>query len=248
MIMWERRSRRRVVGVVALLLGMTFSTRAARSSAQPATTGSVAGRVTFHGTPPPQMVVGETADSQPRLYLDGTGGLRYAVVYLGDARATGSPLGAAVVMNQRNFIFEPQVLAVRAGQIVRFTSDDVANHNVRARGDTPANTFFISTGPGSVGSARHRFGVSRAGRPVSLSCDIHPWMAAWVYVFDHDGFAMTGQDGSFLIDNVPPGRYQLAVRQPAGPMTRDLSIDVGAGTTTRVEVRFTGADIGMPPR
>jgi plastocyanin len=244
----ERWSGQRLLDLVALFLAIVFASNAARPSAQsvPAT-ASVEGRVTFQGTPP-QMIVGETGDSQPRLYVDRAGGLRYAVVYLPDARAKGSPVGAAVVMNQRNFVFESQVLAVRAGRVVRFTNDDVANHNVRARGDTPANTFFISTGPGSTGSARHAFGVNRAGSPVPLSCDIHPWMAAWVYVFDHDAFAITGPDGSFRIDNVPPGRHRLAVRQPAGPLTRNLLIDVVARATTRTEIRFTGADIGPPSR
>jgi hypothetical protein len=151
-------------------------------------------------------------------------------------------------VNQRNFIFEPQVLAVRAGRIVRFTSDDVANHNVRARGTTPVNTFSISTGPGSTGSATHAFGVTPPDRPVPLSCDIHPWMAAWVYVFDHDAFAVTAPDGRFEIDDVRPGRYRVAVRQPSGPLARDLAIDVRAGAATRLDVRFTDADLGMPAR
>jgi hypothetical protein len=145
-------------------------------------------------------------------------------------------------------MFEPPVLAVRAGRTVRFTNDDVANHNVRARGGTPANTFYISTGPGSIGATTHTFGVVPENRPVQLSCDIHPWMAAWVYVFDTDAFAVTAADGSFHIDNVPPGRYRAAVRQPSGPLTRDLAIDVEPGAVTRVDVRFTDADIGMPSR
>jgi plastocyanin len=36
-------------------------------------------------------------------------------------------------LNLRRFIFEPQVLAVRAGQTVQFTIDNTANHNVRAQ-------------------------------------------------------------------------------------------------------------------
>jgi hypothetical protein len=41
--------------------------------------------------------------------------------------------------------------------------------------------------------------------PVQLSCDIHPWMRARVWVFDHPYFAVTKEDGRFEIKNVPTG-------------------------------------------
>jgi plastocyanin len=248
--MRKRRSTRRILDVSVRILAVTilWPMTAMPMAPTPEAMGRVEGRVTFQGAPPPLMTVGETGDAQPRLYIDATGGLRYVVVSLPDARASGPAAGKPPIVNQRNFIFEPQVLAVRAGRMVRFTNDDVANHNVRARGTTPVNTFFISTGPGSTGSATHAFGVTPPDRPVPLSCDIHPWMAAWVYVFDHDAFAVTAPDGRFEIDNVPPGRYRVAMRQPSGPLARDLAIDVRAGAVTRLDVRFTDADLGMPVR
>jgi len=225
--------------VAALLCCGVVALRSERASTH---VGRIEGHITFQGTQPRPLSVGETGDAQPRLYVDRTGGLRFAVVYLTDRQRSTPITTQPVVMNQRNFVFEPQVLAVRAGRPVRFTSDDVANHNVRARGPTAANTFFISTGPGSIGSTIRAFGITPPGQPVALSCDIHPWMEAWVYVFDHDAFAVTGSDGEFHIDNVPAGRHRLFVRQPAGQLARDLSIDVGEGTT-RVDVRFTDAEI-----
>jgi plastocyanin len=249
MVMRERRCARGLLDVAARILAIVCSTSAAEPFAQPTqATGRVEGRVMFHGTPPPQMTVGETGDAQPRLYIDDTGGVRYAVVYLPDARTTRAPVATPLVMNQRNFIFEPQVLAVHAGRVVRFTSEDVANHNVRAKGETPENTFFISTGPGSTGSAQHAFGVTAADRPVPLSCDIHSWMAAWVYAFDHDAFAVTAADGRFAIDGIPPGRYRVSIRQPSGPLARDLAIDVHRGAVTHVDVTFTSADLGLLTR
>lgn len=248
--MGRRRTTPRILDVSVRILTITifWPIAAMPAAPTPEATGRVEGRVTFQGDPPPLMTVGETGESQPTLYVDAAGGLRYAVVYLPDARAAGPPATKPAIVNQRNFIFEPQVLAVRAGRMVRFTSDDVANHNVRAKGTTPVNTFFISTAPGSTGSATHAFGATPPDRPVPLSCDIHPWMAAWIYVFDHDAFAVTAPDGRFEIDDVRPGRYRVAVRQPSGPLARDLAIDVRAGTPTRLDVRFTDADLGMPGR
>lgn len=210
--------------------------------------GSIEGRVTFSGTPPPPTMLTQDGGYQPVLYVDASDGLRYAVVYLPDAPNSGAPPSSPVTLNQHKFIFEPQVLAVRAGQTVRFTNDDPANHNVRALHSNPANTFSVNTASGAVGPDIHRFATMPLGEALELSCDIHPWMAAWVYVFDHDQFAVTSGDGSFRMQDVPPGRYRIAVRQPSGHLARDLAVDVRAGGTTRVDVRFTSADIGMPAR
>lgn len=209
--------------------------------------GSLEGRITFEGTPPPPTTVTQDGSPQPVLYVDRSGGLRYALVYLPDGRVAG-PVPAEARVNQRSFIFQPQVLAVRAGQPVRFTNDDPSNHNVRAQGTRPENTFSVNTAPGSVDRASHTFVATPPDRPLQLSCDIHPWMAAWLYVFDHDLFAVTGPDGRYRIDNVPPGRHRIAIRQPSGRLARDLSVDVRAGETASLDVRFTAADFGMPSR
>ena len=213
-----------------------------------AATGVIEGRVSFEGTPPPATIVIQDGGSQQVLYVDRSGGLRYAVVFVHDARPVGEPPAAQATMNQRNFIFEPQLLAVRAGQTVRFTSDDSANHNVRAKDANPANTFSIATGSGSVGPHVHRFAALPRGGPLQLSCDIHPWMAAWIYVFDHDHYAVTKADGSFRIEHVAAGNHRVAVRQPSGQLAREVAIRVDPGQTARIDVRFTPAEVTTPSR
>jgi plastocyanin len=207
--------------------------------------GAIEGRVIFTGTPPSPLVLTHDGDSQPVLYVDRSGGLRYVVVYLPDAPNSSTRPPSAATVNQRRFIFEPQVLAVRAGQTVRFTNDDPANHNVRARDPHPANTFSINTASGAVEPSVHQFAPTAHGHAVELSCDIHPWMAAWVYVFEHDQFAVTSGDGSFRIEDVPPGRHRIAVRQPSGRLARDLTVDIRSGETTHLDVRFTAGDPGL---
>ena len=44
---------------------------------------------------------------------------------------------------------------------------------------------------------------------VPLECTLHPWMKAWVGVLDHPWFAVSRADGTFSIDGVPPGEYEL---------------------------------------
>ncbi len=40
---------------------------------------------------------------------------------------------------------------------------------------------------------------------ININCDIHKWMTAKAWVFDHPYFAITKDDGSFEIKNVPAG-------------------------------------------
>ena len=210
--------------------------------------GALEGRVTFQGPPPAAVYVAESGGTQPVLHLDAGGGLQYAVVYLPDTPRSAAAPGAARTLDQRRFVFEPQVLAVRADQPVRFTNSDPASHNVRSTGPFPANAFSVNTAPGAATGHARRFTAPRDGKPVALSCDTHPWMQAWIYVFEHDQFAVTATGGHFVIDGVPAGRHRVAVRQPAGRLERDLAVDIRGGETTRLEVRFTGADVGMPSR
>ena len=42
-----------------------------------------------------------------------------------------------------------------------------------------------------------------------FKCDVHPWMFAWVSVFDSPYFCVSGPDGKFVIKNVPPGKYTV---------------------------------------
>ena len=228
--------------LLALVITLALANDGARAQGA---TGTIEGRVTFEGTPPAPTAVIEAGSSQPVLYVDRSGGLQYAVVFLPEVRGDAIPVKAPATMNQRQFIFEPQVLAVRAGQSVRFTNDDPANHNVRSQDPNRANAFNIFTGSGASESAVQRFVATPPNRPIELSCDIHPSMIAWIYVFDHGQFTVTAPDGRFRLENVPPGRHRLAVRQPAGRLERDLAVDVKPGETRRIDVRFSAADLGI---
>jgi len=239
--------RHRLIVSLAIAIALSGAQQAPAVGEGPGT-GTIAGRITFDGTPPPPASVGQDGGSQPVLYVNRSGGLRYAVVFLPDARAGADAPAAVATMNQRNFVFEPQVMAVRGGQPVRFTNGDPANHNVRAPGSHPANSFSINTAAGPVDPHSRRFAPTPPDRPLELSCDIHPWMAAWIYVFDHDRFTVTEADGSFRIADVPSGRHRIAVRQPSGRLARDVAVDVHPGETARLDVRFTPADAGMPSR
>jgi plastocyanin len=208
-------------------------------------TGALEGEVTYEGEAPPPTIVMEGGDTQRVLHVGAGGGLRFAVAFLDGPLEDGAPTLHPATLDQVGFIFRPPVLAVREGQPVRFTNQDGANHTVRSHHGEPANRFNVYTGAGQEGT--HRFMATKEA-PAVITCDIHPWMIAWIYAFDHRYFAVTDQSGRFRISGIPAGRYQLAVRQPAGSLRRDLPVLVAAGETARVKIRFTAAEVMAPGR
>src|SRR5260370_9610811 len=44
---------------------------------------------------------------------------------------------------------------------------------------------------------------------IPVKCNVHPWMKAYIAVFNNPYYVVTGKDGSFTIKNVPPGTYTV---------------------------------------
>jgi len=66
---------------------------------------------------------------------------------------------------------------------------------------------------------------------------IHPWMKAYVGVFEHPYFALSGADSRFTLKDLPPGEYTIeAWHERFG--TRSQKITVGAKETKTVEFTF----------
>jgi plastocyanin len=213
--------------------------------ANPAT-GSVSGRVTYVGKVPAPMYVFESDSSQSVISLDAQKGVASAVIYLHAPAATAAADPKEVLVNQRNWWFTPGVVAVRAGQPVRFTNDDPSNHNVRATHGAPANRFSFYTGTGQP--YVHRFRTNPELEPTVVTCDIHAWMMAWVYVFDHPHFTTSARTGDFMLPEIPAGHHRLSVRHGPSGLSRDIELDVSATRETRVDVVFDTADLRLPTR
>ena len=71
---------------------------------------------------------------------------------------------------------------------------------------------------------------------IEVRCNIHPWMSAWVRVFDHPYYAVTDEKGNFEIKLAPEGKYSLFVSHPkngylggaAGATGKALTLKAGA--------------------
>jgi len=77
----------------------------------------------------------------------------------------------------------------------------------------------------------------KAEPPFRVKCDLHPWEKAWIAVFDHPFVAVTGEDGSFKLPDVPPGKYTFeAWHETFG--TLQTKVDLVPGETKTLDFTF----------
>lgn len=130
---------------------------------------------------------------------------RNVVVYLKNVQGTFKAPEKPYVMDQKDLTFMPHVLPVLVGSKVDFKNSDNVNHNVFS--PTECKSFNLGTfGPGGYKTV-----TFDKVCVVDLLCNVHSEMSAYVVVLDNPYFAVTGADGSFTIENVPAGTYEIAV-------------------------------------
>lgn len=150
--------------------------------------------------------------------------LAEAVVSLhGEASAGTPPSASEAVMDQRDRQFDPQVLAIRTGTLVRFPNSDDIRHHVYSF--SPAKRFELRLYHGTTAEPV-RF--DQAGK-VALGCNIHDGMLGFIYVLDTRWFGVSGNEGQVVLTGVPAGDYQLQVQHPRLPEPLEQVVTVPAG-------------------
>lgn len=177
--------------------------------------------------PPPSPAVSAVPVSQPGLVTVTGKAPRGAVVALEPADgAPAPPPSVAAVMDQRGQQFIPDLLLARAGQPVEFRNGEGIVHNVYVtRGAGGAVELNVSTDPGQA----HTHTFTKPGL-YEVSCDIHPSMRASLVVVNTPHYAVSGDFGTYLIMNVPPGTYRLATIY--GSEATERSVDVAGNHAT----------------
>jgi hypothetical protein len=139
------------------------------------------------------------------------GTLQNVVVYLqGDFSAYSFPeTTEPAKIDQSGCMYVPHVVAVTTRTPVQVHNSDSSTHNSFAI--TKANSPWNETQ--TVGGAPVQRIFSVPELSVALKCNIHPWMKVFVAVFSQPYFQVTGKDGSFTLNNVPPGNYTLSAWQ-----------------------------------
>lgn len=122
-----------------------------------------------------------------------------------DAQAIGDV--KAGMIDQINKEFVPYVSVVQAGAAVRFPNKDNIRHHVYSI--SPTNPFELKL---YSGTPSQPVTFSKPGL-VTLGCNIHDSMLAYVWVVESPYFAVSDSKGLAHIE-VPAGNYELSLWHP----------------------------------
>ena len=159
-----------------------------------------------------------------------------SVVILEAATPVKSEVPAEPVsMDQVKKTFTPGVVVARTGQVVRFLNNDAFLHNVHVYDLANDETIFNLSIPGGFTRGRD-WKFEKAGEYVVL-CDVHPEMEAYIVITDSPYAAVTSDEGTFEMPNVPSGAYTARVWNVDEARRGTRSVTIGGAPT---EIDLTG--------
>jgi hypothetical protein len=200
----------------------------------PATAGTVTGTIRFRGKRPVPKLIdmseepacveahhGKAYDES--LVVGKSGGLANAFVYIksGLQGKTFAIPPTPVVIDQSGCWFRPRVMGIQTGQILQVVNSDPVTHNIHPMAEINRE-WNHSQGAGDPPIARK---FIKPEIMIPVKCNIHSWMHAFIGVLDHPYFAVSKDDGSFEIKNLPPGTYTVAVwQEKLGTQEQQLTV------------------------
>ncbi|MCB7128390.1 MAG: hypothetical protein J3T61_02480 [Candidatus Brocadiales bacterium] len=156
-----------------------------------------------------------------------------AVVYIKGIRRgkpfTGLFGNGTPFIDQKDFVFVPHVTVIPVGGTVELRNADPEMHNVHSY--SGKNASFNEAIPSAGRPVLKKFDFVEA---VRIGCNLHQEMSAWIVTRDNPYYCLTGDDGSFRIEGVPPGTYKLAVwhedfdRKELTAVYTDIDVEPGS--------------------
>lgn len=226
----------------------------AAPAVDPAQAAAISGVVRFTGTVPAPEPIDMSAEptcaekhdgapTQHAVEVGDDGGLGNVFVYVKE----GLPDQAwpasdeQPVLDQDGCVYVPHVIGVQAGHDLTIRNSDGLLHNVNAQAQT--NRGFNVGQPTNMETKRS-FNTQEVMIPVT--CEVHGWMNAYIGVVDHPYFAVTGEDGTFSLEGLPPGTYTVeAWHEEYG--TQTMQVTVAAQETGTADFTFDGSTVAVVP-
>lgn len=190
-----------------LILGIMFS--------QALAGGTIEGQVKWVGEIPEPILFDIKKDSEicdvektgrkpsPRLIISENKGVKNAVIYIADIGGDEKlETTKALTLDQKNCEFLPHIIMAPKRVKLGMVSRDNVIHNVHMEG---AASYLLALPKSNVVVSRP---LRRAGL-ISITCDTHNWMSAFIFVVEHPYNSGTDEEGNFKIENIPPGKHTL---------------------------------------
>ncbi len=195
----------------------------------PATTATITGTINFDGTPPKAKAIDMSNDpgckgqlTSEQVVVD-DGHLANVLVYVKDGLGDRNfdPPQRSVTIKQEGCRYVPHMVAVMTGQPVRFEDADSTLHNIHPM--PKQNSEWNQSQMPNSGPLDKSFNTAEMMIPIK--CNQHPWMHMYLSVIGNPFFAVTGKDGKFTLQGLPPGTYTIAaVQEKYGEKTQTVTV------------------------
>ena len=215
---------------------------------------AVRGRVIFAGPPREKEAMPVYRDSEfcgdaithEALAVDPTTrGISGVVISL-EGIEKGKPLAPSdkvltLEIESKKCRFSPRIATRTVGSTLEIRNNDPILHNLHGRKDTRFGpTVFNVIQPAGTRSVTAQKPFREAGL-VDVRCDLHPFMAAFVHIFEHPYFTITDGRGQFDMTQVPPGVYKLRVwHETLGSQEKQLKVPPGEGLNLDLDLGRAG--------
>ncbi len=171
------------------------------------------------------------------------GGLANVFIYLKKApKVSAAAPEGNLIFDQKNCMFKPHAMTMRVGQVVKVLNSDAVAHNTHTYGKktTPFNSIVS---PNDAVGAPLVYKQAEQ-EPISVGCDIHPWMKAYHLPIDHPFVALSAEDGTFEIKDLPAGKHEFKVWHEAGGLLeKSLVVTVKPGDN-ELPIKVTPSQLG----
>ena len=207
--------------------------------------GKITGTIKLDGTPPHQKPI--DMSKEPSCQKEHAGhpvtteavvtgpnnALQDVVVYISEglSGAAASSTGAGNQdWDQKGCQYIPHVMALDVNEHFKVTNSDQTSHNIHPMPKPGGGNheWNKSQPPGS-----QPFDISWTAEEIAIpvKCNIHPWMHGYMAVVKGP-HGVSGSDGTYTLDNVPPGNYTLTAWQETyGPQTQKVTVAAGKPAT-----------------
>ena len=228
------------LAILALFVTATLTLGAYQGAG--AAGGGISGAVLFKGTAPKPKKLKVTKDKRrcdksPKFdesLVVKDGKLANVVVYIADVKGGKKMEVKGVTFDQNGCQYMPHVLAVPAGAEVTILNPDKVLHNIHTY--SKVNKPMNRAQPKFKKKLKVKFDKPEI---MEVKCDVHGWMAGWIFVAGNPYYSVTGEDGAFSLTDLPAGKYKVEIwHEKLGKQTKE--VEVKAGETAKLDIEFAG--------
>jgi Carboxypeptidase regulatory-like domain len=228
--------------VISLAAIVCLSSAIVVLAGPPAGTSTIQGKVTYTGTPPKMRPIDMSKEpycqklhNPPIKTQDVESGpgdtLKDVVVYISAGDQGSAPATSSARYDQKGCEYIPHVAVMETNQPLQIYTNDPVAHNIHPMPKVNEE-WNKSQPPGSPPID------TKWEKPefIPVKCNIHPWMHGYFVVLKTSHYGVTGDDGTYAIKNLPPGKYTLtAWQEHMGTLTQEVTV---SGGETKADFQF----------